>query len=54
MSLKATKQILARFVSRAPTIADGRDWYREVYASDDLKEGINAFFDKRTPSFTGK
>ena len=54
MSLKATKQILARFVSRAPTIADGMPWYREVYSSADLKEGINAFFDKRLPHFTGK
>lgn len=54
LSLKATKQILARFVSHSPTIADGMPWYREVYASEDLKEGINAFFDKRPPSFTGK
>ncbi|MGE8944209.1 enoyl-CoA hydratase/isomerase family protein [Leptospira interrogans] len=54
LSIKATKQILARFVSRSPTIADGTAWYREIYASEDLKEGINAFFDKRTPGFSGK
>lgn len=53
LSIKATKQILARFVSRSPTIADGDAWYREVYSSRDLREGIDAFFGKRQPIFSG-
>lgn len=54
LSIKATKQMLAAFYSRQLSIADGDPWYREIYTSRDLQEGIDAFFGKRSPQFEGR
>jgi enoyl-CoA hydratase len=54
LSLKATKQILETFYSRGLSIDDGEPWYREIYASRDLQEGLDAFFEKRKPVFGGR
>jgi enoyl-CoA hydratase len=53
LSIKATKRMLAAFHSRQLSIADGDPWYRELYTSRDLQEGIDAFFGKRKPDFKG-
>jgi enoyl-CoA hydratase len=54
LSIKATKQMLETFYSRRLSIADGDPWYREIYTSGDLQEGLDAFFAKRKPSFKGR
>jgi enoyl-CoA hydratase len=54
LSIKATKQTLAAFYSRQLSIADGDPWYRELYTSRDVQEGIDAFFGKRSPQFEGR
>lgn len=54
LSIKATKSILENHFSRKIEIGETEGLYRELYASSDLKEGINAFFEKRSPKFVGK
>jgi enoyl-CoA hydratase len=53
LSLKATKQILATLHAREPSISDGAELYRELYSSQDIREGLDAFFQKRAPNFKG-
>ena len=53
LSLKATKQMLAAFHIREPSIGDAAALYRELYSSADLGEGLDAFFEKRPPRFRG-
>jgi enoyl-CoA hydratase len=54
LSLKVTKQMLEAFHSRKLAIEDGDPWYREIYGSADLNEGLDAFFEKRKPRFEGR
>lgn len=53
LSIKATKQILETHYSRRLAIEDGDPWYKELYTSRDLQEGLDAFFGKRKPDFKG-
>ncbi len=46
--------MLETFHSRRLSIADGDPWYREIYTSGDLQEGLDAFFAKRKPNFKGR
>lgn len=54
LSLKATKEMAARFLRPAITVQDGAPWYVETYGSADLTEGIDALLAKRKPAFTGR
>jgi enoyl-CoA hydratase/carnithine racemase len=53
LSLAATKEIAASFLTPMPSVRDGVDWYREAYGSRDLQEGLDALLTKRRPTFTG-
>ncbi len=58
LSLKGIKRILAMFRERMrlteKQIAEADKLIGEAFNSDDLKEGMAAFFEKRTPNFTGR
>ncbi len=53
LTMRATKEILRRMRRQIAPI-DDHDVISQVYASADLKEGIEAFFAKRKPSWQGK
>jgi enoyl-CoA hydratase len=53
LSIKATKQILETHYAQRRAIKDGDPWYKELYTSRDLQEGLDAFFAKRKPDFKG-
>ena len=53
LSIKATKQILEEHRGTRLKVSDGEALYRELYSSRDLHEGLEAFFQKRPPRFSG-
>ena len=53
LTLWSTKESLRR-LQDARTLPDSDDIVRKVYGSDDFKEGVKAFVEKRPPRWTGK
>ena len=53
LTLWSTKESLRR-IQEARPLPDGDDIVRRVYGSDDFKEGVRAFVEKRPPRWTGK
>ena len=54
LTIKATKQIIETMTAPTATVVSGAPWYAEIFRSHDFKAGLDAFFNKRKPEFTGE
>jgi enoyl-CoA hydratase len=54
LTLKATKQIVETMTAPSAPVVAGAPWYAEIFRSRDFREGLDAFFNKRKPEFTGE
>jgi enoyl-CoA hydratase len=53
ITLRVTKEMLRRMRTAAPKTPDD-DLVAQAYGSQDFREGLTAFLDKRKPNWTGK
>jgi enoyl-CoA hydratase/carnithine racemase len=52
ITMKATKEAIRRI--REANLPDGADLIAEAYGSEDFRQGVAAFLDKRPPTWTGR
>ena len=53
LTMWATKEAVRR-LQESRTLPDGDDLITKVYGSDDFREGVRAFVDKRPPNWSGR
>jgi enoyl-CoA hydratase len=53
ITLEVTKEAVRR-IRRSLTLDEGEDLILRAYMSDDFREGLDAFLNKRTPNWKGK